>query len=437
LSIRDSIEDLYQEKLKTPEEIVRQFQNGWSCMTDAVLSAPRALYTALGNRARKGDIHGITAYTFLDIFPVAWYEQPFKENVQGISWFSGSGARAAAAAGHCDIMPCHYSDAPALVTDYVEVDAYCITVSPMDKHGYFSTGCSASLSSALKRKAKRIYLEVNANMPRALTAPIIHISEVTALCESSDALITLPPAESDAVSVTIGNLIAAEVPDGATIQLGIGAIPSEVGKALKTKRNLGIHTEMFIDGMIELLDCGAADNSRKPIHTGRSVATFAFGSKRLYDYIDDNPAIEMLPVNYVNDPAVIARHPNFVSVNAALEVDFFGQVSAESLGTRHISGSGGQVDYVRGAVLSKGGKSFIAFPSTASDGTISKIAPTLKAGSVVTTGKNEVDHIVTEYGIAKLRGQPLSKRVKALISIAHPRFRDELTFAAKKQGIII
>ena len=433
----DNFKALYQEKLKSPEEIVSQFHSGWSCMTDAALAAPRALYAALGKRVQEGDLCGITVYTFLDIFPVAWYEQPFKEKLQGISWFSGPGARAAVAAGHCDIMPCHYSDAPRLVADYVDVDACCITVSPMDKHGYFSTGCSASLSFAMIRKAKRIYLEVNANMPRALTAPVIHISQAAALCESSEALLTLPPAESDAESAAIGSLIAAEVPDGATIQLGIGAIPNEVGKALKAKRDLGIHTELLTDGMIELLECGAANNSRKPIHNGRTVATFAFGSKRMYDYIDDNPAVEMLPVDYVNDPAVIARHPNFVSVNAALEVDFFGQVSAESLGTRHISGSGGQVDYVRGAVMSKGGKSFIAFPSAAAGGTASRITPALKAGSVVTTGKNEVDHVVTEYGIAKLRGQPLSKRVKALISIAHPKFRDELTFAARKQGIII
>ena len=429
--------DLYQEKLKTPEEIVKQFQSGWTFITDTALAAPRAMYTALGKWAREGGVQGITMHTFLDLFPIPCYDESLKEKLHGVSWFSGAGARAAAAAGFCDIMPCHYSDGPRLVTDYIESDVLCITVSPMDKHGYFSTGCSASLSVDLLRKAKRIFLEVNSNMPRALTAPVIHISQVQALCESSDPLIVLPHAESDEESVAIGGLIAAEVPDGATIQLGIGAIPNEVGKALKAKRDLGIHTEMLTDGMIELLECGAVNNTRKPIHAGRTVATFALGSKRIYDYIDDNPAVEMLPVEYVNDPTVIARHPNFVSVNAALEVDFFGQVSAESLGTRHVSGSGGQVDYVRGAVMSKGGKSFIAFPSTAANGTVSKIAPTLKAGSIVTTGKNEVDHIVTEYGIAKLRGQPLSKRVKALISIAHPKFRDELTFAAKKQNIII
>ena len=245
------------------------------------------------------------------------------------------------------------------------------------------------------------------------------------------------PSKLDDVSITIGNLIADEIPNGATIQLGIGSIPDAVGMALKSKHDLGIHTEMFTDSMVELLECGAANNLRKPIHRGRSVTTFALGSKRMYDYIDNNPAIEILPVDYVNNPSTIALHPNFISINGALEVDFFGQVCAESVGTYHISGTGGQVDYVRGAVQSKGGKSFIAFPSTAKNGTISRIKPILSPGAIVTTSKNVVDHIVTEYGIAKLRGRTLSQRTKALIAIAHPKFRDELTFAAKKHKIII
>lgn len=247
----------------------------------------------------------------------------------------------------------------------------------------------------------------------------------------------LPPAEIDTVSRTIGGLIAQEVRDGATLQLGIGAIPEAVGLALRDKHDLGIHTELFTDSMVELIECGAVTNEKKPIHTGRTVATLAFGSRRLYDYIDDNPAFEMLPVTYVNDPAVIARHPNFISVNSALEVDFYGQVCAESIGTRHISGSGGQLDYVRGAVMSEGGKSFIAFPSTAENGAVSRIRAALTAGASITTGKNDVDYIATEYGLARLRGKTLSQRTRALIAIAHPRFRDELTFAAKKQNILL
>ena len=194
---------------------------------------------------------------------------------------------------------------------------------------------------------------------------------------------------------------------------------------------------MFTNSMIDLIKCGAVDNSMKPIHTGKTVATFALGSREMYDYIDDNPAMEILPVNYVNDPAVICQHPNFISINAALEVDFYGQVCAEGLGTKHISGTGGQADFVRGAIQSEGGKSFIAFSSTAAHGTVSRITPTLTPGSPVSTSKNDVDMIVTEYGIAKLRGRSLSQRTKALIAIADPKFWDELTFQAKKENIII
>ena len=273
-------------------------------------------------------------------------------------------------------------------------------------------------------------------MPRSLSAPVIHLSQVTALCECDYPLPVSAPPVVDEVSALIGGAIADEVPDGATLQLGIGAVPDAVGMALKDKHDLGIHTELLTDSMIELIECGAITNARKPIHRGKSVATFAFGSKRIYDYIDDNPAVELLPVDYVNDPKVIARHPDFISVNAAVEVDFFGQVCAESLGSRHLSGTGGQVDYVRGAVESDGGKSFIAFPSTARGGEVSRIRPTLTPGSIVTTSKNDVDYIVTEYGIAHLRGRTLSQRTRALIAIAHPKFRDELTFEAKKAGIL-
>ncbi len=432
-----SINDLYLKKLTAPEQIAAQVQSGWTCFSDIALAIPFAIYNAIGDRVRKNSLSGVTMHTLLDVKPLACYDETLKGKLKGVSWFSGAGARAAVGIGYGDVMPNYYHDMPSLITDYVDVEAFCAVVSPMDKHGYFSTGCAGSNSDAAIRKARRIYLEVNRNMPRALTAPVIHISQVTALCENDTELPVLAHAKPDDISITIGNLIAEEIPNGATIQIGIGAIPDAVGMALKSKHDLGIHTEMLTDSMVELLDCGAVNNSRKPIHRGRTVATFAFGSKRIYDCIDDNPSIEILPVDYVNNPEVIALHPDMMSINAALEVDFFGQVCAESVGTRHVSGTGGQVDYVRGAVQSRGGKSFIAFPSTAKNGTISKIKPVLTPGAVVTTSKNDVDHIVTEYGIAKLRGHTLSQRAKALIAIAHPNFRDELTFAAKKQNIIV
>jgi len=432
-----SINEEYKEKLATPVQIAAQVHSGWVCCTDIALAVPYTICNAIGDRVKNDGLSNVTLHTMLDTRPLAFFNEQYKDRLNGISWFSGAGERKAVNGGYADIMPCYYRDMPSLFTDYVDVDAYFAVVSPMDKHGYFSTGCDGSVSFALMKKAKRIYLQVNKNMPRALTAPAIHISQVTALCEFDEELAVLPPTKLDEVSITIGNLIAEEIPDSATLQLGIGAVPDAVGMALKSKHHLGIHTEMFTDSMVELIECGAVDNSIKPIHNGKTVTTFAFGSKRIYDFIDDNPGIEILPVDYVNDPATIAKHPNFMSVNAALEVDFYGQVCAESIGTRHISGTGGQVDYVRGAITSKGGKSFIAFPSSAMNGTVSKIVPTLTTGAIVTTGKNDVDYIVTEYGIAKLRGRTLSQRAKALISIAHPKFRDELVYAAKKQNIMI
>lgn len=427
----------YQKKLITPAQIAEQVQPGWTCATDIALAVPYAICDAIGDRVKSDGLSDVTLHSMLDTRPLSFFGEEYKGKLKGISWFSGSGMRKAVNGGWADIMPSYYRDMPSLFTKYVDVDACFAVVSPMDKHGYFSTGCDGSVSLALMNKAKRIYLQVNKNMPRALSAPAIHISQVEGLCEVDEELPVLPPTKLDDISLKIGNIIAEEIPNGATLQLGIGAIPDAVGMALKSKHNLGIHTEMFTDSMVELLECGAVDNSLKPIHNGKTVAAFAFGSKRMYDFIDDNPGFEMLPVDYVNDPATIAKHPNFRSINAALEVDFFGQVCAESLGTRHVSGTGGQVDYVRGATSSEGGKSFIAFPSTAKNDTVSKIVPTLSPGAIVTTSKNDVDCIVTEYGIAQLRGKTLSQRVKALISIAHPKFRDELTFAAKKQNILI
>ncbi len=433
----DNLQKLYAEKKKDAAEIAAMFPDGANLMTDIALSEPKSLLEALAAGPESEKKRNLTVYTILDIYPMSWYQEDRREDIRGVTWFSGGGAASAVNAGFADVMPCYYRDIPSLIAQNPQINILCLSVSPMDSHGYFSMGCTTSASAELLERADCIILEVNKQMPRSLSSPLIHISQVTALCEADYPLPVSGTAVIDEISKAIGGYIAEEIPDGATIQLGIGAVPDAVGMALKEKHHLGIHTEMFTDSMVELIECGAVDNSLKPIHRGRSVTTFAYGSKRIYDYIDDNPAMEILPVNYVNDPKVIAQHPNFISVNAAVEVDFFGQVCAESLGTRHISGTGGQVDYVRGAVESDGGKSFIAFPSTAAKGTVSRIAPTLSEGAIVTTSKNDVDHIVTEYGVAKLRGKTLSQRTKALIAIAHPKFREELTFAAKKRNIII
>jgi len=426
----------YNEKQYSIFDLASKFQSGWTCVSDIALTIPYGIYNEVEERIRKGTLSGITMHTMIDSDPLYCYNEEAEHKATGISWFTGAYARKGINSGHGDVMPCYYRDMPSLFYRYIAMDAYCAMVSPMDEHGYFST-FNGSNGAAMLAKAQHIFLEVNEHMPHIPSSTQIHISQVTALCENHKVLPQLFPKKQDEISTTIGNLIAEEIPNEATFQLGIGAIPEAVGCALKDKHNLGIHTELFTDSMMELIESGVVTNRCKPIHTGRSVATFAFGTQKMYNFLHNNPTIDMLPVSYTNNPKIIAQHPNMMSVNAGLEVDFYGQVCAESIGTKHFSGTGGQVDYVRGAVESQGGKSFIAFPSTTKNDTISRIKPTLTQGAIVTTSKNDVDYIVTEYGIAKLRGRTLSQRTHALISIAHPKFREELTCQAKRENIII
>ena len=429
---------IYSNKLKTAEDAAKLIESGWTIIMDAGCAQTPALVRAMEARAYAGELAGIKVHNMLDLYPFNFYADPALDGkINGVSWFASAGARKPIAEGRCDYFPAYYRDMPSHMSK-IHYDAVFVEVSPMDKHGYFSLGTVGSNSEVHLRNADSIFIVVNDKQPRAVCGLQVHVSDVTAIVEDSHELPVLPETKLDSISETIGNYIAEQIPDGACIQLGIGSIPDATGLALKSKHDLGIHTEMFTDSMVELLECGAANNSKKQIYTGKTVTTFAYGSKRIYDYIDDNPSFVILPVNYVNDPYVIAQNDNMISVNAAVEVDLWGQVCAESIGTRLISGTGGQVDYVRGACQSKGGKSFIAFSSTVNvKGKVSsKIQPVLTPGAVCTTGKNDVDCIVTEYGVAKLRGRPISERVKALISIAHPDFRDELTFEAKKRGMI-
>lgn len=430
--------ELYASKLTEPELLALRVESGWNLGMDAALAQPTAIMSAIAKRASNDEIKGLKVQTLLDVYPLEFYaDKSLFNKMTGFSWFSSAGARNAINGGWADFIPAYYRDIPKYIRSDYEYDAFCVAVSPMDKHGYFSLATTSSYSEAMLDKAKRVYIEVNDRQPRAVCGAQIHISRVDAIVEYSHELAVLPEPKLDEVSITIGNTIAELIPDGACIQLGIGAIPDATGLALKSKHDLGIHTEMFTGSMVELLNCGAANNSKKNTHRYKSVTTFAFGAQSIYDYIDDNPAIEILPVDYVNDPNVICRNDNMISINAALEVDLWGQVCAESVGTKHMSGSGGQIDYVRGACQSKGGKSFIAFSSTAKGGTLSKVKPILTPGAICTTSKNDVDYIVTEYGAAHLRGRSLGERAKALISIAHPDFRDELSFEAKKRGMLI
>jgi len=432
-----TLSELFQAKRMTADEIADRIESDSVISSATVLTYPHAIAAAIGARARRGEIANVVHHTTLELGNADNFSPDYPDAYRGISWYSGAKARAAFNGGWGDVMPAYFRDFPRIYAEYVDVDYAIFTVSPMDGDGCFSVGCTGGSVEALLKKARRVYLEVNANMPYLPFSVKIPLERIDGFCLSDVPLPTLPTTVIDAVSARIGELIAERIPDGATIQFGIGSIPDAVGAVLRDKRHLGFHTEMFTDSMVSLLQCGAADNSRKPIHTGKTVASFALGAKTMYDYMDHNPDIEMLPIDYVNDPAVISKHDHFVSVNAALEVDFFGQVSAESIGTLHYSGTGGQVDYVRGAIESKGGQSFIAFPSTTKGDTISRIKPILTPGAIVTTSKNDVDMIVTEYGIAKLRGRTLKQRTEALIGIAHPKFRDGLLFEARKRNLLL
>ena len=439
--VRDDMnkfQEMYRAKLKTPEEVAMYVKSGDICACPTGLEEPQTICNAVGERAKRGEITGVEHHGILSVKGSAFMNPELKGRYDYVSWFTGGAGRKVVQQGIYTYVPNNYSTAPEYWRECMpRLDVFYAEVSPMDKHGYFTCGMAAAEVPTMKNKASIILLEVNDKMPRVMGNNLIHISEVTALCEVSKDLLTLPNAPLTEIDKKIGGMIADEVPNGATLQLGIGGIPNAVGVLLQDKKDLGIHTEMFTDSMVDLIECGAVTNMKKPIHVGKTIATLAWGSKKMYDFMDDNPAFEMHPVDYTNNPYVIAQHDNFISVNACVEIDLFGQVCAESLGTTHYSGSGGQVDFVRGANMSRGGKGFIAMTSTAKNGQISKIKPILTPGSIVTTSKNEVDYLVTENNIVRLKGKTASERAKLIISLAAPEFREELTHEAKKMHLIV
>jgi Acetyl-CoA hydrolase len=313
------------------------------------------------------------------------------------------------------------------------VDVALIHVSEPDQHGYCSFGVAVDYTKPAAECAKTVIAQVNRNMPRTLGDSFIHVSNIDYLVESDDPIIELSPPKIGEVECAIGKNCASLIQNGDTLQLGIGAIPDAVLLFLKDKHDLGIHSEMFSDGVVELVEAGVITNKKKNFHPGKSVVTFLMGTRRLYDYVDNNPEVEMYPVDYVNDPCVIARNDNLISINSCVQVDLMGQVVSTSVGLKQISGVGGQVDFVRGANMSKGGKTIMAMPSTAAKGKVSKIVPLIDEGASVTTSRYDVNYVVTEYGIAQLKGKTLRERAQALITIAHPDFRPELIQAFEER----
>ncbi len=415
----------YKDKLVTAAEAVAQIKDYDRVAIGHACGEPLALTAALA--ARMNELTGVETTTMVGMADSAYCTPEAEGHLRHNSLFIGKNERVAVKEGRGDYTPRYFSRIPSLFTDgSLPLDVALVQVSAPDKHGYVSFGVSVDYSFTAAKVAKMAIAQINSKMPRCHGDCFMHLSEFAYLVAEDLPLVELASAKLSEIEKKIGENCASLIQDGDTLQLGIGALPDAVLLSLKDKKDLGIHSEMFSDGVVELIEAGVITNKKKNFNPGKLVATFLMGSKKLYDYVDDNPAVYMASADYTNDPYVIAKNDNLVSINSCVAVDFMGQVSSESVGTMQISGVGGQVDFVRGANMSKGGRSIIAMTSTAKGGTISKIVPMLEPGVAVTTGRNDVAIIVTEYGVADLRGKSLRERAKALIQIAHPNFREEL-----------
>jgi len=359
----------------------------------------------------------------------------FGDHLRHVSYFLAPATRKAYLAGNCDLMPNHFSEVPDLLRRFTKCSLVIAAASPPNRHGYFSLGTNCDYTASLVGRAP-FFLESNQQMPRTFGGNQVHISQVVGWAE-----VDYPLVEAHAVVPTdkdqaIAALVAERIPDGATIQAGIGGMPNALLAMLKGHKDLGVHTELLSDGVIDLVESGVVTGIHKTFRRGKIVTTLALGSQRLYEFLHENSAVDFAPVDWVNDPRVIAREPNFVAINATTEVDFFGQCASETVAGHYFSSSGGQYDFSRGAMYSENGQGFIVLQSTTRDGSKSKIRPTLTPGSVVTTSKNTVDKVVTEYGVAEMRGKTLRERTRALIAVADPKFQDELTQAARSMALI-
>lgn len=417
-------------KLVSAAEAAARVESGTRVVVGHACGEPLALTRALA--ARASELRRVEVVHMVPMAPSPFVAPAMAGSFRHNALFVGKATREAVAQGRADYTPCFFSEVPRLIRDGVlPVDVALIQVTPPDAEGFCSYGVSADYTVAASEHAELVIAQVNERMPRTGGARI-HIDWIDLLVESSEDVVELPRAAIGDVERAIGQHVASLVPDGATLQLGIGAIPDSALLFLKDKKDLGIHSEMFSDGVVELVEAGAVTNARKTVNPGRFVATFLMGTRKLYDFVDGNLDVELRPVDYVNDPYVIGQHDAMVSINSALQVDLMGQVNAETMGRDQFSGVGGQVDFIRGASRSRGGRSIVALPSTAAKGTISRIVASLDPGSAVTTSRNDVHYVVTEYGIAELRGKTLRERARALIGIAHPDFREAL---AREAGL--
>lgn len=418
-------------RMTTAAEAATHIESGDRVFIHTAAAAPQDLVHAMTDRAPElRDVEVVHLHTE----GAAPYTAPeYRKSFHTNALFVGGNVRKAVAEGGADYIPVFLSETPALFRRGVlPLDVAMVQVSPPDKHGFCSLGVSVDCSRAAVETAKKVIAQFNPNMPRTHGDGIIHISDIDCAIESNASLPSHPSPVFTDVETRIGNLVADLIEDGSCLQMGIGAIPDAVLAALTGHKDLGIHTEMFSDGVIPLLEAGVITGAKKKTHPRKIVASFLVGSQRLYDFVDDNPQVMMLDCAYTNDTAAIRRNDKVVAINSAIEVDLTGQVVADSIGTRQYSGVGGQMDFIRGASLSQGGKPIIALPSATRRGE-SRIVPFLKEGAGVVTTRAHVHYVVTEYGAANLYGKNLRERAKALIAIAHPDHREQLEMAARER----
>ena len=432
-----SVQDQYRSKLiaQAADAVVKLIHDGDFVIVPTGVGEPPTLLTALSEQ-RRG-FNDVKVAQILAVRKFGYFDAETAAHVRHVAFFYGAASRPGGQTGVVDFIPSYFSEMPSLIEHgLIAADVVLSMASPMDEHGYFSLSLGADYTMAAVAKARAVLLEVNPNVPFAFGANQIHISQVTALVESSDALTEVGLPTVGPVQQAIGKYVADMIDDGSTLQIGYGGIPDAVVMQLTGKRDLGIHTEMLGDGILSLIEAGVVTNRRKNYLPGKTIATFALGSVKLYRYMHRNPGLEMHPVNFTNDPYLAGQNDNLVAINATLQIDLLGQCGSESLAHLPYSGTGGQVDFVRAANRSKGGKAFIVLPSTAKADSISRIVPTLTPGTHVTTSKNDINYVVTEFGVAQLRGKSAKQRAAEMIAIAHPDFRAELSEVARRMHLL-
>ncbi len=431
-----SWKEVYESRKSTAEEAVKLIKSNDKVVFAHDVGEPPALVDAMVANAES--YRNVEISHMFTLGKGEYCKPEYKDNFRPNLWFLSGQTRKCIEQGNGDYTPLFFHEVPKLMRDgTISVDVAMIMVTPPDEHGFVSTGVSADYTVQAVKSAKTVIAQVNKEVPFTFGDAVFHVSEIDVFVEKDGPLPTLPAAKIGEIEEAIGKNCAELINDGDTLQLGIGAIPDAVCHQLLHKRHLGIHSEMLGDGVVKLYEAGAIDNSLKGVEKGKFVFNFVMGSKDLYDFCDKNPTCLLKTVDYVNDPQVIAKNPNMVSINGGLGIDFYGQIASDTIGFRQFSGVGGQVDFIRGAAMCTGGngRAIIAMPSVAKkkDGSmVSKITPSLAEGQVVTTSRHDTDYVVTEYGIAKLKGKTVKDRARALINIAHPDFRVELKESFEK-----